>query len=178
MYAQCWASYSNNVMYYSLLREREREVVCGQVWWPMLGICALHLTHPSAHTQQWTHTWSSAQTINFVRHFWFSLSLYLETKMLNSLSHILVFHSFSRRKVIAFLSTFSQSAVTNIYFGSYVICSIPGPHMKVAWAWFVLLRKSDMGHIWAKKSDLGHFSLQCELSLSLWMYVECPVVLK
>ncbi len=21
-----------------------------------------------------------------------------------------------------------------------------------------------MGHIWAKKSDLGHFSLQCELS--------------
>ncbi len=22
-----------------------------------------------------------------------------------------------------------------------------------------------MGHIWAKKSDLGHFSLQCELSL-------------
>ncbi len=32
-------------------REREREVVCGQVWWPILGICALHLTHPSAHTQ-------------------------------------------------------------------------------------------------------------------------------
>ncbi len=28
----------------------------GQVWWPILGICALHLTHPSAHTQQWTHT--------------------------------------------------------------------------------------------------------------------------
>ncbi len=27
------------------------EVVCGQVWWPILGICALHLTHPSAHTQ-------------------------------------------------------------------------------------------------------------------------------
>ncbi len=30
-------------------------------WWPILGICALHLTHPSAHTQQWvvdkhTHT--------------------------------------------------------------------------------------------------------------------------
>ncbi len=23
---------------------------CGQVWWPMLRICALHLTHPSAHT--------------------------------------------------------------------------------------------------------------------------------
>ncbi len=26
------------------------EVVCGQVWWPILGICALHLTHPSVHT--------------------------------------------------------------------------------------------------------------------------------
>ncbi len=42
-------------------REREREVVCGQVWWPILGICPLHLTHPSAHSQQWTHTWSSGQ---------------------------------------------------------------------------------------------------------------------
>ncbi len=37
---------NNNVMY------------C-QVWWPILEICAMHLTHPSAHTQQWvvnTHT--------------------------------------------------------------------------------------------------------------------------
>ncbi len=51
-----------------------------------------------------------------------------------------------------------------------------GPHMKVSWAWFeqnrifavqTIIRKYDMGHIWAKKSDLGHFSLQCELSLSL-----------
>ncbi len=51
-----------------------------------------------------------------------------------------------------------------------------GPHMKVVWAWFeknricalqTVIRKSDMGHIWAKKSDLGHFSLQCELSLRL-----------
>ncbi len=38
-----------------------REVVCGQVWWPILGICPLHLTHPSAHSQQWTHTRSSGQ---------------------------------------------------------------------------------------------------------------------
>ncbi len=45
-----------------LLKEKgEREVVCGQVWWPILGICPLHLTHPSAHSQQWTHTWSSGQ---------------------------------------------------------------------------------------------------------------------
>ncbi len=42
-------------------KEREREVVCGQVWWPILGICPLHLTHPSAHSQQWTHTRSSGQ---------------------------------------------------------------------------------------------------------------------
>ncbi len=37
-------------------------------------------------------------SVNFGRHFWFSLSLYLEMKILNSLSHILViwvFHSFS-----------------------------------------------------------------------------------
>ncbi len=34
----------------------ESEVTCGQVW-PILWICALHLTHPvHTHTQQWTHT--------------------------------------------------------------------------------------------------------------------------
>ncbi len=27
-----------------------------QVWWPILGIRALHLPFQSAHTQQWTHT--------------------------------------------------------------------------------------------------------------------------
>ncbi len=25
-------------------------------WWPILGICALHLTHPSAHTHSSEHT--------------------------------------------------------------------------------------------------------------------------
>ncbi len=44
-----------------MLQGRGREGVCGQVWWPILGICPLHLTHPSAHSQQWTHTWSSGQ---------------------------------------------------------------------------------------------------------------------
>ncbi len=34
----------------------ESDVTYGQVCWPILGICALHLTHSSAHTQQWTHT--------------------------------------------------------------------------------------------------------------------------
>ncbi len=33
--------------------KKKRKEVCGQVWWPILRICALHLTHPSAHTQQW-----------------------------------------------------------------------------------------------------------------------------
>ncbi len=28
------------------------EVRCGQVWWPILGIYALQLTHPSAHTHR------------------------------------------------------------------------------------------------------------------------------
>ncbi len=32
----------------------ESEVTCGQVWW--LGICALHLTYPSAHTHSSKHT--------------------------------------------------------------------------------------------------------------------------
>ncbi len=44
-----------------------------QVWWPTLEIGPLHLTHPSAHTQQWvvnththtlwTHTQSSGQPL-------------------------------------------------------------------------------------------------------------------
>ncbi len=33
-----------------------KDVMCGQVWWPILRICALHLTHPSAHTAVNTHT--------------------------------------------------------------------------------------------------------------------------
>ncbi len=36
-----------------------------QVWWPILRISALHLTHPSAHThthrEQWTHSRRSGQ---------------------------------------------------------------------------------------------------------------------
>ncbi len=34
-----------------------RDVTFGQVWWPILGICALHLTHPTCtHTAVNTHT--------------------------------------------------------------------------------------------------------------------------
>ncbi len=33
------------------------KVKCGQVWWPILWIFALHLTHPNAHTHyEHTHT--------------------------------------------------------------------------------------------------------------------------
>ncbi len=45
----------------------ESDVTYGQVWWPILGICALHLSHPkcthtavNTHTP-WTHTRSSGQ---------------------------------------------------------------------------------------------------------------------
>ncbi len=53
-------------------------------------------------------------SVHFDRHFWFSLSLYLEMKMLYSLSHILViwvFHNFSLDLVDTksqFFSTFSH----------------------------------------------------------------------
>ncbi len=81
------------------------------------------------------NTFLHLNSVNFGRHFWFSLSLYLETKMLNSLSHILViwvFHSFSLvlvdKKSLHFCQllviTFSETAVTKIYFGSYFICSL------------------------------------------------------
>ncbi len=42
-------TYQNYFIFISLSEVRQ----------PILGICALYLTHPSAHTQQWTHTWSS-----------------------------------------------------------------------------------------------------------------------
>ena len=33
------------------------DVTFSQVWWPILRISALHLTHPKCtHTEQWTHT--------------------------------------------------------------------------------------------------------------------------
>ncbi len=52
-----------------------KDVTCGQVWWPMLGICALHLTHPSVHTQQWvvnkhTHT----HTVNTHQELWAAIN--------------------------------------------------------------------------------------------------------
>ncbi len=48
-------------MYYIHLNNNNKNnnVMYCQVWWPILKIGALHLTHPSAHTQQWvvnTHT--------------------------------------------------------------------------------------------------------------------------
>ncbi len=74
-------------------------------------------------------------TVLILAGIWFSFGLYLETKMLNSLSHILViwvFHSFSLvlvdEKSLHFCQLlviiFSQTAVNNIYFGSYFICRL------------------------------------------------------
>ncbi len=40
----------------SFIRNVKSEVACSQVWWPIQGICALHLTHLSAHTHTHTHT--------------------------------------------------------------------------------------------------------------------------
>ncbi len=39
----------------------ESDVTCGQEWWPVLGICALHLSHPKCTHTSWTHTRSSGQ---------------------------------------------------------------------------------------------------------------------
>ncbi len=52
-----------------VIKESESDVTYGQVWWPILGICALHLSHPkcthtavNTHTHTpWTHTRSSGQ---------------------------------------------------------------------------------------------------------------------
>ncbi len=41
---------------FSFIRNVKSEVACSQVWWPIQGICALHLTHLSAHTHTHTHT--------------------------------------------------------------------------------------------------------------------------
>ncbi len=41
------------------IKKIKNNVMYCQVWWPILEIGPLHLTHPSAHTQQWvvnTHT--------------------------------------------------------------------------------------------------------------------------
>ncbi len=43
-----------------LMTEVESEVTCGQIWCSILGMCALHLIHPSAHTNtHHEHTWNS-----------------------------------------------------------------------------------------------------------------------
>ncbi len=56
----------------SVKGKKGKDVTCGQVCWPILRNCALHLTHPrcthtavsseQTHTQQWTHTRSSGHT--------------------------------------------------------------------------------------------------------------------
>ncbi len=45
------------LMILEVLKISESEVTYSQVWWPILRIRALHLTHQTCtHTQQWTYT--------------------------------------------------------------------------------------------------------------------------
>lgn len=53
--------YNKGILFLKKKKRKGKDVKCGQILWPILGICALHLTHPGAHTQQWevnkhTHT--------------------------------------------------------------------------------------------------------------------------
>ncbi len=55
----CAAEDRERCMVFSKAIRKGKHVTCGQVWCPLLGICALHFTHPNEHTQQWvanTHT--------------------------------------------------------------------------------------------------------------------------
>ncbi len=55
---QHWSFFSHQ----TLGKEKGKERMCGQVWCPILGICALHLTHPSARAHTHTHTRAHART--------------------------------------------------------------------------------------------------------------------
>ncbi len=49
----CWRTH---VCMYILKKKSESDVTYDEVWWPILGICALHLTHPKCtHTAVNTH---------------------------------------------------------------------------------------------------------------------------
>ncbi len=55
------SSFKKSYVLYSMWYRKGKDVTCGQVLCPILGIFALHLTHPSAHTavrseQTQTHT--------------------------------------------------------------------------------------------------------------------------
>ncbi len=56
-YSNCSVKWAQNLFYSTdqSLFESESEVTCGQVWLPILGICALQLTHPKC-THTHTHT--------------------------------------------------------------------------------------------------------------------------
>ncbi len=57
---QCMCSKRNRAslpFIYTKTRRSESDATCGQVWWPILGICALHLSHPKCtHKAVNTHT--------------------------------------------------------------------------------------------------------------------------
>ncbi len=55
----CSSSFTHPNVFFRVFfkSESESEVTCGQAWWPILGICALHLTHlKCTHTVVNTHT--------------------------------------------------------------------------------------------------------------------------
>ncbi len=69
------SSFKKSYVLYSMWYRKGKDVTCSQVWCPILGIFALHLTHPSAHTAvrseqtqthtPWTHTRSSGQPMQW-----------------------------------------------------------------------------------------------------------------
>ncbi len=46
-----------------MIIQHDTTVTCGQIWWPILGICALHLNHPSEHTHS-SEKWTNTHTMN------------------------------------------------------------------------------------------------------------------
>ncbi len=64
-----------------------------QVWWPILEIGALHLTHPSAHTQQWV---VNTHTVNTHLDQWAAIAIIDKLKNIYTIKHIflLMWHYF------------------------------------------------------------------------------------
>ncbi len=73
-YFSCIVQHFGSVMWKCFIKKKKNrstaysiQVTCGQVWWPIHGICALILTYPKCtHTvvnthKPWTHTRSSGQ---------------------------------------------------------------------------------------------------------------------
>ncbi len=74
-YSNCSVKWAQNLFYSTdqSLFESESEVTFGQVWLPILGICALQLTHPKcAHARAHTHT--HTHTVNTLLEQWAAIN--------------------------------------------------------------------------------------------------------